>query len=104
MSYLAAIEAGVRHLHFRGLAHNDLSPNNIMVNHGDTPIIIDLGSCRPFGQKLLTTGTVGWIDEDYSNISDERHDESAVRRIRSGHGWNIIRYQRNDMCLVGDGP
>ncbi|KAI1324436.1 kinase-like domain-containing protein [Xylariaceae sp. FL0255] len=82
-SYLSAIQCGIMHLHSLGLAHNDLNPNNIMLNDYDIPIIIDFGSCRPFGQRLLTSGTVGWIDADYTSISDRPHDESAIRRIKA---------------------
>jgi serine/threonine protein kinase len=84
-SCMAAIESGVKHLHSLGLAHNDLNPSNIMLNDSDVPIIIDLGSCRPFGRELLAGGTVGWIDGDMDTYttSEERHDESAILKIRA---------------------
>lgn len=34
-----------------------------MVNKHDEPIIIDYGSCQPFGMDLITAGTPGWVDE-----------------------------------------
>jgi serine/threonine protein kinase len=31
-SFIAALESALRHLHTRGLAHNDLTPQNILVS------------------------------------------------------------------------
>ncbi|KAF2230089.1 hypothetical protein EV356DRAFT_454555, partial [Viridothelium virens] len=76
------IRAGVRHLHSLGLAHNDLNPTNVALDSDDDPIILDFGSCRSFGYELLSGGTYGWIDEDYST-SAQHHDESAMNKIES---------------------
>src|SRR5579871_135103 len=38
------ITSAVEHLHAFGLAHNDLTPMNIMVDECDAPIIVDFGS------------------------------------------------------------
>ncbi|KAF2179157.1 hypothetical protein K469DRAFT_674859 [Zopfia rhizophila CBS 207.26] len=76
------IRAGVRHLHSLGLAHNDLNPMNIAVDHDDNPIILDFGSCKRFGERLLFAGTDGWVDEDYST-SAQCHDEAAIDKIEA---------------------
>lgn len=75
------ITSVVYHLHSLGLAHNDLMPLNIIIDSGNDPIIIDFGSCRPFGSTLITGGTSGWMDEDFT-ISAQEHDESALDKIR----------------------
>ncbi|KAF1965722.1 serine/threonine-protein kinase-like protein [Bimuria novae-zelandiae CBS 107.79] len=75
------LTSAVYHLHSLGLAHNDLTPLNIMVNKYDDPVIIDYGSCQPFGSTLITAGTPGWIDEDFT-ISAEQHDRSALDKIQ----------------------
>jgi serine/threonine protein kinase len=75
------IEAAVQHLHSLGLAHNDLTPMNIMVDKCDDPVIIDYGSCQPFGNTLITAGTPGWFDEDFTE-SAQKHDEIALKKIR----------------------
>lgn len=74
------IRAGIEHLHSLGFAHNDLNPMNIALNKDDQPVILDFGSCRKFGDTLLSGGTPGWIDEDYS-ASDPHHDESALQKL-----------------------
>jgi len=76
------ITSAVEHLHSLGLAHNDLTPMNIMVDEYDAPIIVDFGSCRPFGKDLITAGTPGWVDEEFVT-SEQRHDEIALRKIET---------------------
>lgn len=72
---------GVQHLHTQGLAHNDLNPNNVMLNEQDSPVIIDFGSTKPFGEKLISAGTEGWVEEDFDQ-SAAKNDEVALRLIR----------------------
>jgi len=79
---LDEIKSGVSYLHTLGLAHNDLTPDNIMVREEDTPIIIDFGSCQPFGDNLITAGTPGWIDEDFTT-SARQHDEIAIGKLEA---------------------
>ncbi|KAK1037251.1 hypothetical protein LTR74_018824, partial [Friedmanniomyces endolithicus] len=74
------IRAGVRHLHSLGLAHNDLNPMNILLDQDDHPVIIDFGSCKKFGEHLISAGTPGWIDEEYV-ASAREHDEAALLKI-----------------------
>ncbi|KAH7111045.1 serine/threonine-protein kinase-like protein [Dendryphion nanum] len=76
------ISSAVRHLHSLGLAHNDLTPMNIMIDEHDTPFVIDYGSCQPFGGDLITGGTWGWIDEDFTT-SEQKHDEISLGKIQA---------------------
>ncbi|KAF2241352.1 hypothetical protein BU26DRAFT_440672 [Trematosphaeria pertusa] len=76
------IKSAVEHIHSLGLAHNDLNPSNIMLNQGE-PIIIDFGSCQPFGKALVSAGTPGWVDVDCCTTSALRNDEVALDRIRT---------------------
>ncbi|KAK0262699.1 hypothetical protein LTR35_017695 [Friedmanniomyces endolithicus] len=78
-----------------GLAHNDLNPMNIALDKYDRPVILDYGSCRPFGKFLLSGGTPGWIDEDY-DTSAPHHDEIALQKIKS---WLI---RNKPKCGVTD--
>jgi serine/threonine protein kinase len=80
--FMSRITSAVDHLHLLGLAHNDLYPMNIMISNDDTPVIIDFGSCQPFGKRLITAGTPGWIDEHFTT-SAQVHDEVALRKIQT---------------------
>ncbi|PUU81532.1 hypothetical protein B9Z19DRAFT_1076734 [Tuber borchii] len=53
---LRGIQEGIRHLHSLGLVHCDIKPANIVMNHGDTPVIVDFDSCRHKGEKLGLKG------------------------------------------------
>jgi serine/threonine protein kinase len=84
-AFMIALESSIHHLHSLGLAHNDLTPSNILVSERHMPILIDFNGCQPFGTPLkYIRGTPGWIDgkiEDYS-ISDKNHDLSALVKIK----------------------
>ncbi|KAK4153586.1 kinase-like domain-containing protein [Chaetomidium leptoderma] len=87
-AFLAGLESAVKFLHSLGLAHNDLSPGNVMLREADdgslSPVLIDFDSCGPFGGRLLSSGTRGFIEsgdpEHY--ISLKRHDEYAFGCLR----------------------
>ena len=76
------IIAAVKRLHSLGLAHNDVKPGNIMLDANDTAVLIDFGSCQPFGNALITAGSRDWIDEEYFT-SAQKHDEIAIGKIRT---------------------
>lgn len=78
---LDGIQAGVYHLHSLGIAHNDLNPDNIMLDEEGRPIIIDLGASKPFGEVLVQGGTPGWND-GFSHHSSKANDEIGLRKIR----------------------
>ncbi|KXS93551.1 hypothetical protein AC578_2252 [Pseudocercospora eumusae] len=91
------IRAGVRHLHSLGLAHNDLNPMNVLLDKDDQPVIIDFGSCKKFGERLVSAGTPGWIDDEYI-ISARENDEAALLKIES---WLAARGKEYE-CGHGD--
>jgi len=49
------IQAAVEHLNSLGLAHNDISPPNIMFDNTGQAVLTDLDSCAPLGE-ILTKG------------------------------------------------
>lgn len=77
------LTSAVHHVYSLELAHNDLCPINTMIDEadGDTPATIEFGSYQPFGRKLITAGTLGWIDEDFVNSARD-HDEFALGKIQ----------------------
>jgi serine/threonine protein kinase len=86
-AFMAALESAVRHLHSAvGFAHNDINPANILVDAAGMPVLVDFGSSREIGRKLgASRGTPGWIDGDplEYDTSEERHDWSALEKIRA---------------------
>jgi serine/threonine protein kinase len=84
-SCMRGLRAGIEHLHSLGYAHNVLNPMNIAVDKDDQPVILDFGSCRKFGETLLSGGTPGWIDEDYST-SAAHQDLGALRKLEAWLG------------------
>lgn len=77
-------------MHSLGYAHNDLNPMNIALDEHDQPVILDFEFCRKFGEKLMSGGTPGWIDEDYST-SASSHDESALQKIEM---WLLQKHSK----------
>jgi hypothetical protein len=39
---------------------------DVALDKDDQPVILDFGSCREFGEKLLSGDTPRWVDEDYT--------------------------------------
>lgn len=68
VSAFKAILGGVAHIHSLGIAHNDLNPSNIMLDEDDHPVIIDLGSCKAFGEVLTEGGPPKW-NEGFEEVS-----------------------------------
>lgn len=66
------LKSGVMHLHSLGLAHNDIKASNVMVGMDGTWILVDIGSCRPFGDPLIMAGQPEW------ETSSQQHDEDAL--------------------------
>ncbi|KAJ6154278.1 hypothetical protein N7485_012647 [Penicillium canescens] len=91
-SILADIERGIRHLHSLGLVHNDINPNNIMIDNGRA-IIIDFGSCRKLGESLEDVGrTYEWYDEKVKHSFFE-NDLAALEEIRVWLGYGEETFQ-----------
>ncbi|KAK2761706.1 hypothetical protein FQN54_001534 [Arachnomyces sp. PD_36] len=80
VKFMEALESAVNALHSLGLAHNDINPHNIMVRDG-MPVLIDFGSCQPFGHGVQSLGTPGWYEE-LSHISEKKHDTYALGKLR----------------------
>lgn len=53
--FINALTSAIKQIHARGLAHNDICPQNIMVSNGQ-PILIDFGSCREAGDRMAASG------------------------------------------------
>jgi len=53
-----------------------------MIRDG-TPVLIDFGSCQPFGANLQSLGTDGWYEEEFFT-SEAKHDEYSLKKLK---GW-----------------
>ncbi|KAK1809911.1 hypothetical protein LTR12_015735 [Friedmanniomyces endolithicus] len=84
-AWMEGLHSGVQHLHSLGLAHNDLNPMNAALDEDKSVVILDLGSCRTFGEELISAGTPGWYDEDSPDwaTSAKSQDEFALQEIES---------------------
>ncbi|KAI3324983.1 kinase-like protein [Xylariaceae sp. AK1471] len=81
--FMEELESAVSHFHWAGLAHNDLKPSNILLGKDHMPVLIDFGSCRPFGGRLMQGGTPGWSNSERLVIfSDKEHDFYSLTMIR----------------------
>ncbi|AEO71884.1 uncharacterized protein THITE_2133171 [Thermothielavioides terrestris NRRL 8126] len=86
--FLAVVDSAVKFLHSLRLAHNNVSPDNIVVREaGDGscwPVLIGFGSCAPLGAQLVSSGKPGFAKpEDKSPlISHKKNDEIALARLR----------------------
>ncbi|AEO70700.1 uncharacterized protein THITE_2122389 [Thermothielavioides terrestris NRRL 8126] len=79
--FVKGLESAVAYLHSLGLAHNDINPYNIMVRQDGTPVLIDFGSCQPFGGRLQSLGSPGWYEEIFFT-SQAKHDLFALKKLR----------------------
>jgi serine/threonine protein kinase len=79
--FMGKLISAINHLHSIGLAHNDLKPANVMLTADNMPVIIDFGSCQPFGARLMQGGTPGWCEEPV-HTSEGKHDIYALKLIR----------------------
>ncbi|KAM0345804.1 hypothetical protein ACHAPU_006157 [Fusarium lateritium] len=77
---LQGVRDGLEHLHSLGLAHNDINPQNVMLDAGDNPIIIDFDACTNEGEKLTKGGTPGWWIEG-TKVGSRENDLFALVKL-----------------------
>jgi serine/threonine protein kinase len=68
---LNGIFAGITHMHSLGLAHNDITPSNIMLDENGCAVIIDFNNSGPLGVPCRS-GTPGWTN--FSRVSAVEND------------------------------
>ncbi|CAG7959108.1 unnamed protein product [Penicillium olsonii] len=98
---IEAVEAGLQHLHSLGLAHNDLSPLNVMFTDEGKAVLIDFDACHPIGTKLIKGGSVGeWeggLPVAVYETSSTECDHAAVQHMK-----NWLKKRRDDTKLEDD--
>jgi serine/threonine protein kinase len=68
---LNGIFAGITHMHSLGLAHNDITPDNIMLDENGCAVIIDFNNSGILGVPCRS-GTPGWTN--FSRASAVEND------------------------------
>ena len=80
------VEAGVRHLHALGMAHNDINPENICIDKEDRAVIVDFDCCYPFGERMCKGSSVRVYEGDKGDeaiLSDPENDFEGMEYIAS---------------------
>lgn len=79
---IAELVSAIAHLHSHDLAHNYISPWNVMMDEELRVVLIDFGACLPFGHFIHTIrGTRGFSAGDWT-FSDPAHDAYGLEAIR----------------------
>lgn len=76
------VVAAIEHLHSLSLAHDDVNPQNILIASDGRGILADLGSIKPFGERLTERGTPPW-NEGFGVDFDAEHDRIGLRKVRA---------------------
>ncbi|KAL2119939.1 hypothetical protein VTJ04DRAFT_6900 [Mycothermus thermophilus] len=79
--FMEALESAIAYLHQLELAHNDINPDNIMIRD-ELAVLIDFGSCAPYGSGLQSLGSPGWYEELFYT-SEAKHDMYALNKMRT---------------------
>ncbi|KAF3768319.1 hypothetical protein M406DRAFT_251174 [Cryphonectria parasitica EP155] len=86
--FMDGIEEAVAHMHSLGLAHNDISPSNIMFDDMGRAVLIDFDACAPLESCLTKGGLVGgWKGPVVGQglqfeVSSAECDKLAIKEIR----------------------
>ncbi|KAG6126273.1 hypothetical protein E4U12_006685 [Claviceps purpurea] len=84
----STVRRGIRHLHSLGIVHNDLSPDNVMLDELDRPVIIDFDSWGREGQKFedgMKKGAVEW------SINGSSYEYALFENDNYGFGKSLSK-------------
>ncbi|MBP0481204.1 bifunctional protein-serine/threonine kinase/phosphatase [Sagittula sp. M10.9X] len=90
---VAQIASGLRALHRREMIHQDLRPENVMIDADGTVTIIDLGSCYVAGVEEAAPGTLPHMPGTYQYTAPEylSGDAGSVRSDQFALG--VVAYE-----------
>ncbi|WP_432256829.1 protein kinase domain-containing protein [Limimaricola sp. AA108-03] len=89
----AQIAAGLRALHRREMVHQDLRPENIMIDASGTVTIIDLGSAAVAGVEEARPGLLGQLPGTYQYTAPEYFAGDAISWRSDQYALGVILYE-----------
>jgi serine/threonine protein kinase len=90
---ITAVKSALEHLHRLGLAHNDLSPLNIMFTDKGEPVLLDFDTCHPIGTTLDKGGRVGEWEGIPSAVYEESSTKCDLKALEYLDVWLKNKYQ-----------
>lgn len=90
---VAQVAAGIRALHRREMIHQDLRPENVMIDAEGTVKIIDLGSVAIAGVEEAAPGTLGEMPGTYQYTAPEYLSGDAVSWRSDQYALGVIAYE-----------
>ncbi len=87
------IAIGLRALHRREMIHQDLRPENVMIDAEGTVKIIDLGSATVAGVEEAAPGTLGELPGTYQYTAPEYLSGDAVSWRSDQYALGVIAYE-----------
>ncbi|WP_417724767.1 bifunctional protein-serine/threonine kinase/phosphatase [Salipiger sp.] len=87
------ISRGLRAFHRREMIHQDLRPENVMIDPDGTVKIIDLGSARVAGVEETLPGTLGEMPGTYQYTAPEYLSGDTVSWRSDQYALGVIAYE-----------
>jgi serine/threonine protein kinase len=69
---ITGIVLGMKYIHSRGYIHQDLKPDNIMINEHGQALIGDFGACRPKNEDCTPVPEAGTVHYAAPELYDDR--------------------------------
>ena len=93
------VARGLRALHRREMVHQDLRPENIMLNDDGTAVIIDLGSAAVAGVEEAVPGFLGPLPGTYQYTAPEYLSGDRIGWRSDQFALSVIIYEMLTGCL-----
>ena len=90
---ISQIAAGLRAFHRREMVHQDLRPENIMIDDGGTVKIIDLGSTSVAGVEEAMPGMLGELPGTYQYTAPEYFSGDPISWRSDQYALGAIAYE-----------